>query len=323
MAKETILVTGGAGYIGSHVNKMLQAQGYNTIVFDNLSTGSRQTILEGLFFEGDIGNIDSLESVFSHYSIDAVMDFAACIDVGESVRNPLKYYQNNVSNTLTLLSVMLKFRINRLIFSSSAAIFGHSIEERISENHPCLPINPYGTSKWMIEKILNDFDVAYGLKSCCLRYFNAAGGDPEGKIKSFQKNATNLIPLVLKSIKNKTSLTIFGTDYPTRDGTCIRDYIHLEDIGEAHILALKKLLESESSHQYNLGNGQGYSVKEVIQTAEKVTGEKVNVLEGQRRSGDPATLLADSRKAEKELGWNPRYPDLGTMIEHAWKALNH
>jgi UDP-glucose 4-epimerase len=250
------------------------------------------------------------------------MHFAAFIDVGESVREPAKYYENNVIKTLNLLNIMLKYQVKTLIFSSSAAIFGYPQANHIVESHACHPINPYGETKWMVEKILHDFDRAYGLKSCCFRYFNAAGGDPTGHIKNYQTQVTNLIPLALQSIKCKRPLTIFGTDYPTLDGTCIRDYIHIHDLGTAHLLGMERLFTGSSSLAYNLGNGQGYSVKEVIRAVETVTNQPLIVQEGKRRPGDPPILLADASLARHDLGWQPIYTDLETMIEHAWKALN-
>lgn len=322
MKKPKILIVGGAGFIGSHVNKMVQHAGYQTLVFDNLSRSDPSTLLGSPFIQGDINDTQSLDMIFKHHSFDAVMHFAALIDVGESVRNPALYYQNNVSGTLNLLQAMLRHGVKKLIFSSTAAIYGNPQTSMIDENHPCRPINPYGYSKWMVELILRDFDQAYGLKSCCLRYFNAAGGDPEGKIKSYQIHTSNLIPLALKSIKTGSDVTIFGTDYPTPDGTCIRDYIHIEDLGAAHILGMKKLLDGSPSCVYNLGNGHGYSVKEVIHTAEYVTGQTIHVHEGIRRQGDPAVLVANAQKAMDELGWHPQYTSLETIIRDAWKALD-
>lgn len=319
---QTILITGGAGYIGSHINQMLSRAGYQTIVLDNLTYGSRLAVQSGTFLEGDIGDRQVLDHIFKNHSIAGVMHFASFIDVGESVRNPHKYYENNVAKTLTLLEAMVRHDVKKLVFSSSAAIFGNPVKIPLDEDHRCQPINPYGRSKWIIEQILHDFDIAHGLKSCSLRYFNAAGGDPEGKRKNFQKHSSNLIPLVLKSLKSENgTLTIFGTDYPTPDGTCIRDYIHIEDLGTAHLKGMELLLSGSPSACYNLGNGKGYSVKEVIIATEKVTGRKVNTIEGPRRAGDPPILVADSKKAFRELGWQPRYPDLEAMIEHAWRAF--
>lgn len=323
MSIPNILVVGGAGFIGSHITKMLSRSGYHPIVFDNLSSGHRESVTCGTFVEGDLANPQDLDAVFSQYSIQAVMHFAALIDVGESVVDPLKYYIHNVNYTLNLIEAMRKFHVNILIFSSSAAIFGHPKEVPMPENHPCRPINPYGYTKLIVENILSDCDKAYGIKSSCLRYFNAAGGDPKGEVKNFKQKETNLIPLVLRSLKDPTrAVTIFGTDYPLNDGTCIRDYIHLEDLGTAHILAMEKLLQGGASTNYNLGNGNGFSVRQVINAAEEATGLKVNTIEGPRRPGDPHILVADALKARKELGWNPAYPDLKQMITHAWQALH-
>jgi UDP-glucose 4-epimerase len=322
MKDRVILIVGGAGFIGSHVNKMLNKAGYKTVVLDNLSKGRREAVAYGTFIEGDLGNTQTLEALFKKHSVDAVMHFAAFIDVGESVANPLKYYENNVVNTLRLLEAMIKYNVKKFIFSSSAAIFGLPQILPLPEDHPSHPINPYGETKWMVEKILHDFDVAYGLKSCCLRYFNAAGGDPEGEILNYQTGGTNLIPIVLRSLKSDAgSVTIFGTDYPTEDGTCVRDYIHIDDLGEAHIKGLTWLLSNGDSCRFNLGNGRGYSVNEVIQAAEKVTGKTVNVKKGSRRPGDPPLLVADSTLAFKLLNWKPKYPSLESIIGDAWTAL--
>ncbi len=322
MKSQTILIVGGAGYIGSHVNKMLNQAGYQTIVIDNLSRGQADTVLYGTFVQGDIADTTFLDHFFEQHSIDAVMHFAAYIDVGESVYDPAKYYQNNVANTLNLLMAMMRHHVKTFIFSSTAALFGDPLTPMINEEHRCQPLNPYGESKWMVEKILRDFGEAYGLRYSCLRYFNAAGGDPEGKIKNYQIRTSNLIPLILKSLKkDQGSITIYGTDYPTPDGTCIRDYIHIEDLGRAHIAALEQLFTGHPSTYYNLGNGKGFSVREVIQAVEKVLGKTVQVIEGKRRPGDAPVLLADASKAAKDLNWHPQY-SLEKMIEHAWKALD-
>lgn len=322
MNTKNILIVGGAGFIGSQVNKMLHQKGWNTIVFDNLSLGSREAVTCGTFIQGDMANTQDLKDLFSKYKFDAVMHFAALIDVGESCVQPGKYYANNVVNTLNLLEAMREHSVRHFIFSSSAAIYGLPIQDRITESHPCNPINPYGETKLMVEKILRDYGKAYGITSCCLRYFNAAGGDPEGEIKNFKKKESNLIPILLKSLKQKEgALSIFGTDYPTPDGTCIRDYIHVYDLGMAHITALEHLLSGAPSSFYNLGNGSGFSVQQVIQTAELVTGLKARIIIAPRRPGDSPILVADSSKARKELHWQPRYFRLEDMITHAWNAL--
>ena len=323
MALPNILVVGGAGFIGSHVAKMLSLGGYHPLIFDNLSTGNREAVKCGTFINGDLANLRDLEEVFSNHNITAVMHFAALIDIGESVSNPLKYYTHNVTYSLNLLEVMHKFGVKTLIFSSSAAIFGYPDEVPMQEDHPCRPISPYGQTKLIVEKILEDCDKAYGIKASCLRYFNAAGGDPKGEIKNHKDKETNLIPLILRSLKDRGKpITIYGTDYPGHDGTCIRDYIHLEDLGSAHILAMEKLLQGGKSTNYNLGNGNGFSVRQVIAAAEETTGFKVNAIEGPRRPGDPPILVADACKARSELNWNPVYPDLKEMISHAWLALD-
>jgi UDP-glucose 4-epimerase len=321
---KNILVVGGAGFIGSQVNDMLQDAGYNTLILDNLSTGSRKTIQAGTLFVGDMADTKLLDKIFKENHCDAVMHFAALIDVGESMMNPAKYYENNIVNTLNLLNAMQRHNVKMFIFSSSAAVYGKPKNplKAISEKQECHPINPYGESKLMVEKILRDFDRSYGLRYCALRYFNAAGGDPKGIIKNYKTKEHNLIPTLLRSIKNPGDpLTINGTDYDTPDGTCIRDYIHIHDLGTAHISAMEQLLAGKLSNSYNLGNGMGYSIKEVINAAEKVTGAKIKVVEGPRREGDPPILIADAQKAKRELNWQPRYPKIETIIEDAWKAM--
>lgn len=320
MNNQVILIVGGAGYIGSHVNHMLSERGYQTIVFDNLSRGHQKAVSKGIFIKGDLGDRAALDQIFKAYSVQAVMHFAAFIDVRESVKDPGKYYVNNVAHTLNLLQAMLAHHVKRFVFSSTAAIFGNPLTSLIDENHTCLPINPYGESKLMVEQILRDFDRAYGLKSYCLRYFNAAGGDPRGEIRNFQTETSLLIPRILLNLKqHKNEITIYGSNYPTKDGTCVRDYIHLEDLGEAHIEALKQLLNGANSQEYNLGNGIGFTVREVVHAVEEVLKKKIKVQEAKRRPGDPAILLANPAKAMKELHWKPRY-SLHDMIEHAWAA---
>jgi UDP-glucose 4-epimerase len=316
-----ILVVGGAGFIGSHVNKMLNRAGYRTIILDNLSRGYREAVQQGTFIEGDLADTALLDKIFTFNSIRAVIHLAALMDVGESVKEPAKYYLNNVSHTLNLLHAMVRHGVKTFIFSSTSAIFGNPLTHQfINEEHPCNPISPYGETKLMVEKMLRDFDTAYGLKYCCLRYFNAAGGDSEGKIKNLQMKPSNLIPRILLSLKDSdNSVTIYGNDYSTFDGTCIRDYIHVEDLGKAHILAMEQLFTGSSSKHYNLGSGTGYSVKQVINEVESVLGIKVKIIEGEKRPGDPAYLLADSSKAIRELNWNVHY-SLKEMILHACNA---
>lgn len=321
MANKEILITGGAGFIGSHVNKMLNRKGYQTIVLDNLSKGHQGAVLYGSLIVGDLADTHLLKHIFEKHSIQAVMHFAAFTDVGESVANPAKYYSNNVASTLNLLNTMLEHRVRTIIFSSSAAIYGYPHKPLLQEDHPCAPISPYGESKWMVEKILQNYSEAYGIKYGSLRYFNAAGGDPEGEIKNYRAEASNLIPrILLKLKKGENEAVIYGTDYSTSDGTCLRDYIHLNDLGDAHIALLENLLSGSLSASYNLGNGKGFSVREVIASIEKVVGKKIQILESSRRPGDPPILVADSNKAAEQLHWRPKY-GLDEMIAHAWTAM--
>lgn len=320
--QKRILIIGGAGFIGSVTVKALQDAGYHTTVFDNLSQGDRRTILNGEFIEGDLCRPEDISSLFKDRYFDAVLHFAALTDVGESHRNPLQYFRNNVSATVYLLEAMLKHDIRNFIFSSTASLFGIPIQDMIDETHPCNPISPYGESKWMVEKILHDLSKSHYFNYCALRYFNAAGGDPEGEIKNYKKKENNLIPVIIRSLKSgDSSVSIFGTDYPTRDGTCIRDYIHVNDLANAHVLAMEKLLQGASSSCYNLGNGAGFTVREVISAIENFSGLKLNVIEKERRPGDPPILVANAAKAHRELNWQPQYPDLLSMVRHAWQAI--
>jgi UDP-glucose 4-epimerase len=315
-----VLVVGGAGYIGSHMVKLLGQRGCEVTVLDNLSAGYRDAVTSGRFVLGDLGEFEVLDEVFRTGRFDGVMHFASHIQVGESVREPAKYYRNNVFKTQYLLDAMVAHRVRSFIFSSTAAIFGEPVRVPIDEVHPREPINPYGCGKWMVERMLQDYDVAYGLKSVCLRYFNAAGADPDGELGERHEPETHLIPLVLRAAAGRLpEVTVFGTDYDTPDGTCIRDYIHVTDLCEAHWLALQRLRAGGESTAYNLGNGQGFSVREVIDTARAVTGREIPVHYGVRRPGDPARLVADARRAQAELGWEPRYNDLATIIAHAWR----
>lgn len=315
-----ILVVGGAGYIGSHMVKRLLLAGQRVLTYDNLSTGYRDAVLGGDFVLGDLADREALERLFTEHGFDGVMHFASCIQVGESVREPARYYENNVVNTLNLLKAMIQHGVRRFIFSSSAAVYGEPQYAPIDEAHPKRPINPYGRTKWMVEQILEDFDRAYGLKSISLRYFNAAGADPEGRLGERHEPETHLIPLVLQAASNRRPhVCVFGRDYDTADGTCIRDYIHVSDLCDAHWLALQKLLAGADSAAYNLGNGQGYSVQQVIDTARAVTAREIQVTDAPRREGDPARLVADSTHARWELGWQPQRFDLQTIIEDAWR----
>lgn len=313
-----ILITGGAGYIGSHVNKLLNKYGYKTVVFDNLTNGHRELVKWGRFYDGDLLDKESIRNVFLKEKIDAVMHFAAFAYVGESVKDPIKYYLNNVIGTMNLLEVMLEHNVTTFIFSSTCAIYGNPNEVPIKETHPKNPINPYGKSKLTVESMLEDFSRAYGLNYISLRYFNAAGADPEGDIGEWHDPEPHLIPNVLDAALGlKKYVEIYGVDYDTPDGTCIRDFIHVCDLAEAHILALESLLQNPKSDVFNLGTGQGFSVKEVISHVEKVTGKSVPIKVAQRREGDPSILIADPSKAERELGWKMKY-DLTDIIETAW-----
>lgn len=315
----SILVTGGAGYIGSHVVRELLRQGHRPIVYDNLQTGHRKASKDAIFIEGDLADREKLKETFHLYSIDAVMHFAADCQVGESVKNPLKYFNNNVKNSLQLAEILEELNIKKFVFSSSAAVYGEPQKIPIPEKHACFPTNPYGETKWIFEQVLQAFYEAGKLECISLRYFNAAGADPAGGLGEDHSPETHLIPIGLKAALTGDSIPIFGTDYDTPDGTCIRDYIHVTDLAQAHILALKKLEQGGSSGIYNLGNGNGYSVKEVIDTIRKATKRKVKTIESPRRPGDPARLVASSEKIRKELGWTPKYPDLETIVETAWQ----
>jgi UDP-glucose 4-epimerase len=314
-----ILITGGAGYIGSHVVKELLRQGHQPIVYDNLQTGHRKAVKDALFIEGDLADRERLRETLHSHPIDAVMHFAADCLVGESVKDPLKYFTNNVRNSLQLLEILEENNIKKIVFSSSAAVYGESEKIPITEEHPCIPTNPYGETKWIFEKVLQTFQELGKLNYISLRYFNAAGADPEGKLGEDHFPETHLLPIVLKAALNGDSVPIYGTDYDTPDGTCIRDYIHVTDLAQAHILAFKKLEEGGISGVYNLGNGNGYSVREVIETARKVIGKNIIAIESLPRPGDPARLVASSEKIRRDLGWIPKYPHLETIVETAWK----
>jgi UDP-glucose-4-epimerase GalE len=318
-----ILVTGGAGYIGSHACKALFKAGYFPIAFDNLEYGYERAVKWGPLEVGDISNRTRLDQVIEKYEPHAIMHFAAYTYVGESIENPGKYYRNNLAGSLTLLEAMRDKHIKKIIFSSSCATYGVPEKIPLTEDHPQNPINPYGSSKLMIEKILNDFDRAHGIKFVSLRYFNASGADPDGEIGENHNPETHLIPLALDAAMGKSEgIKIFGTDYDTPDGTCIRDYIHVTDLADAHVKALKYLQKNGKSEAFNLGNGTGFSVRKIIEIAEKVTRRKIPVFEWERRPGDPAILIGSSKNAIDILNWQPKHHNMEAIIETAWAWAN-
>lgn len=317
-----VLITGGAGFIGSYVNRLLSKNGYRCVVLDDLSHGDPRSVLDSPFFQGDISDEALVTKIVKEYDIESVMHFAAHIDVKESVDDPAKYYSNNVCKTLSLLRTLKKLSVNKFVFSSSAAVYGMPHEERITEAHPLAPINPYGESKLICEKILRDFSNAYNFRYISLRYFNAAGGDPEGIVKIHLRDQSNLIPKALCTLLTKgKEIPVFGTDWPTKDGSGVRDYIHIHDLATAHMLALQKLQAGGQSAVYNLGNGSGFSVLEVLSSIESVTQRKLNIVYKGRRAGDPPILVADASKAKKELLWKPSYSSIDKMVEDAWSAF--
>lgn len=319
-----ILVCGGAGYIGSHVNKELHREGYETVVFDNLIYGHREAVKWGTFIEGDLANVDDIENIFRKYQIDAVCHFAAFAYVGESVEEPEKYYGNNVANTLNLLKVMKRHGCKKIVFSSTCATYGEPRHVPITEDMPQNPVNPYGASKLMVERILKDYEKAYGMNYIVLRYFNAAGADPDGEIGESHNPETHLIPLVLDAAGGgRQSVKVFGKDYDTRDGSCIRDYIHVNDLAKAHLLALRHLESGKGSGCFNLGNERGISVFEVIDSVKRLTGRDIIVEPVRRRPGDPAILVGSSKRARTVLGWRPIYTDIDEIVRHAWYWHEH
>ncbi|MBD0681005.1 UDP-glucose 4-epimerase GalE [Pseudomonas sp. V98_8] len=314
------LVIGGAGYIGSHMVKQLLGAGHELVVADNFSTGYRSALLGGTLVELDIADAQALDALFASHHFDAVFHFASFIQVGESVTEPAKYYQNNLAATLTLLKAMVRAGVKRFIFSSTAAVYGDPQYVPIDEAHPKAAINPYGRTKWMVEQMLEDFDRAYGLKSVCLRYFNAAGADPDGQLGERHEPETHLLPLILQAASGRRkTITVYGFDYDTPDGTCIRDYVHVCDLVAAHALAVDYLLAGGSSTAFNLGNGQGFSVQQVIDTARRVTGRDIYISEASRRAGDPPRLVADASRANTLLAWRPQYARLEQIVAHAWE----
>jgi UDP-glucose-4-epimerase GalE len=313
-----ILVTGGAGYIGSHSVRLFLSQGHDVWVYDNLGLGHRAAVPAERLIVGDLNELPRLDQALLLHRIDAVVHFAAFAAVGESVRDPGKYYQNNLVNTLNLMECLRRNGVSRFVFSSTAATFGVPEQMPITEDTPQRPINPYGTGKLAVEHALADYAQAYGWGYAALRYFNASGAHADGNIGEDHDPETHLIPLILQVVLGqRPAIEVFGTDYATPDGTCIRDYIHVDDLASAHLLALERLQPGQGL-RYNLGIGRGYSVREVIRVAEEVTGKRVTVKEGPRRPGDPPVLVASSEKIQRELGWRPHYTDLRSIIETAW-----
>ncbi len=321
--KPTILVTGGAGYIGSHTVLALKRAGYSVVILDNLISGHRDLVDRVLQVElvvGDIGDRPLLDRLFATYNFAGVIHFAAYAYVGESMRDPAKYYANNVAGTLTLLQAMVAAGVKRIVFSSTCATYGIPNQVPIVETHPQSPINPYGASKFTVERMLRDFDAAYGLKSAIFRYFNAAGADPTGLLGEDHDPEPHLLPLVLyAALGRRESISILGTDYSTRDGTCIRDYVHVCDLADAHVLGIEYLLAENVSNIFNLGNGNGFSVLEAIDAARIVTGKPIKAIACPRRPGDPPALVGSSEKARQILGWEPRYQSLNEILSHAWR----
>ncbi|MFK3960638.1 UDP-glucose 4-epimerase GalE [Guptibacillus hwajinpoensis] len=314
-----ILVTGGAGYIGSHTVMYLREQNEDVVVLDNLTKGHEQAVLDVPLYKGDLTDGKVIDQIFADHSIDSVIHFAASSLVGESVSNPLEYYRNNVAGSQALVSKLVEHEVKYIVFSSTAATYGNPERTPIQESDATNPTNPYGETKLAIEKMLRWCDDAYGLKSTSLRYFNAAGADPEGRIGEDHQPESHLIPIVLQAaLGQREKVSIFGDDYDTKDGTCVRDYIHVLDLAQAHYLALKKMKETNESGVYNLGNGKGFTVKEVIDTCRSVTEKTIEAEVAPRRAGDPATLIASSSKATSELGWKPVYPELAQIVSHAW-----
>ena len=322
MNRTNILITGGAGYIGSHTVRLLAARGYDVAVVDDLSRGYRHNVPGGGLCRLNISETKALAELMRQNSCQAVIHFAAFIAVGESMREPERYFVNNVGGSLSLLSAMVQAGVKHIVFSSTAAVYGNPTEIPIPETSPIQPVNPYGESKVMVETLLRWFDTIHHITSVSLRYFNASGGDPEGRLGEEHEPETHLIPLLLRAVITGEPATIFGDDYATPDGTCIRDYIHVDDLAAAHILALEHLLRGGPSDQFNVGTGAGHSVMEVIRTVEEVTGKKVPYVIGPRREGDPPRLVAASGKLRATLGWNPQYADLRTIVGHAWNFAN-
>ncbi len=318
MTERKILVTGGAGYIGSHTVRLLLDQGYDVAVVDDLSKGHKHNVPPGRLYQLNLLNSDALSELMRQFRPEAVIHFAAFIAVGESMKDPGKYFQNNVCGSLSLLNAMVANEVRHIVFSSTAAVYGNPSGSPILETFPIQPVSAYGESKVMVETLLRWFDTIHNLTGVCLRYFNASGADPEGRLGEEHDPETHLIPLMLRAVQSGKPLTIFGNDYPTPDGTCIRDYIHVNDLAQAHILAVGHLLGGGPSEQFNVGTGKGHSVLEVVRAVETVTGQKVPYVIGPRREGDPPALVASPDKLRTKLGWKPRYADLETIVAHAW-----
>jgi UDP-glucose 4-epimerase len=321
----SVLVTGGAGYIGSHAVKSLRAAGQRVVVYDDLSAGHHEaTRFADAFIDGDIHDTEKLRSAFRDHEVDAVMHFAAWLSVGDSVRDPAGYYRNNVIGALSVLDAMVAERVLRFVFSSTAAVFGNPVETPITEDHPTQPINAYGETKLAVERALPHYEQAYGLRSVALRYFNAAGADPDGELGEDHHPELHLIPRAIDAALGRDTFQIFGDDYETPDGTCLRDYIHVTDLADAHLRALESLRSGGPSARYNLGNGRPTSVKEVVDSVARVAGRQVPVTVGPRRAGDPGVLFASSARIKQDLGWTPRFEDIDTIVRTAWQwRLNH
>jgi UDP-glucose 4-epimerase len=317
-----ILVTGGAGYIGSHTVRQLLREGHDVTVVDNLSKGHRHNVPAERLFEIDLADTDSLARLIRKRKCEAVIHFAAFISVGESMRDPGMYFRNNTCGSLSLLDAMVQTGVKHIVFSSTAAVYGDPASSPIREDFPIQAVNPYGESKVMVETLLDWFDRIHHVTSVRLRYFNASGADPEGGLGEEHEPETHLIPLILRAVETGNPVTIFGSDYDTPDGTCIRDYIHVTDLASAHILAVDHLLNGGASDTFNVGTGTGHTVLEMIRAVEEVTGKKVPYTVGPRRAGDPPALVASSDKLRQTLGWSPKYADLRTIVEHAWNFAN-
>lgn len=320
---DTVLVTGGAGYIGSHACKALTRAGFTPVTFDNLATGWADAVKFGPLEQGDLLDRPRLDQVLAEHDPVAVMHFAAASDVGESARDPGKYWRNNVTGSLNLIEAMLDAGLKSLVFSSTCAVYGESDGVLLSEDSPIRPVNAYGSTKGAIEQMIHDFGVSHGLEAVMFRYFNVAGADPDGEVGEFHRPETHLVPLMLDAVMGRRdALTINGTDYDTRDGTCVRDYVHVSDLVDAHVAGLRRLLDGHGSQLYNLGTGHGFSVREVVDNARRVTNREVPIVEGPRRPGDAISLVSGSQKASDILGWEPKRSTMDQMIADAWAWHN-